>query len=142
MTTPSRRSLQIFLDETRAEMYVDLNEWRVADALEAVDLACLDDEAVSRAAFELHAVHVPEAASFPDELDFVVRMTMWPGTFAGLRVEEKDGDVDVTVFGADELMRTANEGEVLLSDVIHAAKAPVEGSRGERRDRVALSAAR
>ncbi|MEO8623156.1 MAG: hypothetical protein ABI625_18920 [bacterium] len=125
--------LQVFLDETRAEMHVDLDERRVADATEAVDFACLDDEHIPCTALELHTVHVPEPAPFPDELDFVVWMTMWSGTLARLRVQKENGDVDVPVLGADELVGAANERKVLLSDVVHAAEAPMKVTPGTRR---------
>src|SRR2546426_5774112 len=64
-------------------MYIHLDEGRVTDAAEAVDLPGLDDENVTGSGFELLPVHGPETATFPHELDLVVRMAMGSGTLAG-----------------------------------------------------------
>ena len=68
------------MHESRAEMYIHLDEGRVTDAAEAVDLPGLDDENVTGSGFELLPVHGPETATFPHELDLVVRMAMGSGT--------------------------------------------------------------
>lgn len=67
------------MHETRTEMYVELDQGRVTDAAEAMDLPGLDDENVTCTGFEFLSVDRPETASFPHELDFVVRMAMRPG---------------------------------------------------------------
>jgi hypothetical protein len=101
-------------------MHVQLHEGRVADALEAVNLARLDDEDVPCSSLELLAVHVVQSASGSHELYFVVRVPMrsWPA--AGKRVEEEHGDIDVALVGADELVRAANERKLFLTDTVHS----------------------
>src|SRR6476646_7444580 len=103
---------QVLLNETRTEMDIQLNERLVADALEAVNLAGLDDEDVTRAGLELLAIHCVESATSLNELDLVVRMPMraWPAT--RLAVEQEDGDVDVPVVGSNEIVRASLEREV------------------------------
>jgi hypothetical protein len=98
-------------------MYINLDEGPVADAAEA-------------AGFEFLPVDGPEAPAFPDELDFIVRMAMRPGTTPGQSAEEKDGDIDLAVLGADELVRAALKWQVLLTDTVHPAYAPVEVGYG------------
>ncbi len=110
-------------------MYIHLDERRVANAAEAMDLPRLDDKNVTSAGFEFLSVDGPEAPAFPDELDFIVRMTMGPGTTPGERAEEKCGDVDVAVLGPDEVMRAALKRQVLLADTVHPTCAPLEGYR-------------
>ena len=75
---------QVLLNETRTEVDIQLNERLVADALEAVNLASLDDENVARAGLELLAIHCLQAATSLNELDLVVRMPMrsWSATRA------------------------------------------------------------
>ena len=67
-------TFQILLDETRAEMNIHLHEWRVSDALEAVDLSSFDDKYVPGASFEFLPVDVPQPAALAYELDFIVWM--------------------------------------------------------------------
>jgi hypothetical protein len=43
----SSRLLQVFLDEARAQVHVDLDQRLIADALEPVHLARLDDEEIA-----------------------------------------------------------------------------------------------
>jgi hypothetical protein len=85
-------------------MYVDLHEGRVPDAAEAVDLPGLDDQNVACAGFEVLTVDGPETATFPHELDFVVGMTMGPGTTLGKGAEEEHGDIHVAVIGPDKVV--------------------------------------
>lgn len=63
-------------------MHIQLHERRVTNAAEAMDLSGLDDKNVAGPGFEFLAVYGPETAAFPHELNFVVRMTMRPGTLA------------------------------------------------------------
>ncbi|HEU4798040.1 MAG TPA: hypothetical protein VFT63_03875 [bacterium] len=91
-----------------------------------MDLPRLDDKNVTGAGFEFLSVDGPEAPAFPDELDFIVRMTMGPGTTPGEGAEEEDGDIDVAVLGANEVVRAALKWQVLLTDTVHPAYAPVE----------------
>jgi hypothetical protein len=116
---------QILLDETGTEVNVDLYEWRIADATKAVNLAGLDDQNVTCAGFEFLSVDGPEAATFPHKLDFIIGMTMRSRTTAGEGAEEKHGDVHVPVIGPDELVRAALKGQVLLTNAVHPADAPV-----------------
>jgi hypothetical protein len=108
----------------RTEMYIDLDERRVANAAEAVDLTGLDDENVTGAGLEFLPVDDPEAPALPHELNFIVRMTMGPGTTPWEGVEEEDGDIDVAVLGSDEVVRAALKWQVLLPDTVHPAHAP------------------
>ena len=57
-------------------MHIDLHQWRLADALEAVNLAGLDDKDVTRSRFEFLTVHFPRPAPFAHELNLVVRMAV------------------------------------------------------------------
>ena len=96
-------------------MHVDLHQRRVAQHLEAVNFACLDDEDISGAAFEGLAVDCPHSAAFADELDLVIGMTMRTRPGAGLAVEQEDRNAGVTLFRSDKLMRAANKKEDSLA---------------------------
>jgi hypothetical protein len=85
-------------------MDVDLNERLRADATEAVNLACLDDQDITGTRFELLALDDPEAAARLDELHFVVWMPVRCRTAAGLSVEEERRDADVAILCANEMM--------------------------------------
>ena len=61
-------------------MNIHLHEWRVSDALEAVDLSSFDDKYVPGARFEFLSVDVPQPAAFAYELDFIVGMPVWSRT--------------------------------------------------------------
>jgi len=100
-------------------MYVDLDEGRVTDAAEAVDLPGLDDENVTGARLELVAVHGPETAALPHELDLIVWVAMRPGPTPGEGAEEEHGDIDVAVVGPDEMVRAALKWQVFLTDTVH-----------------------
>jgi hypothetical protein len=100
---------QVLLYETRAEMHIKLDEGRVTNAAEAMDLAGLDHENVTGAGFELLSVDGPETAAFPHKLDFIVRMSMGPGAAPGEGVEEEHRDIHVPVVGPNELVRAALE---------------------------------
>ena len=92
-------------------MYIQLDEGRVPG---------LDDENVTGSGFELLPVHGPETATFPHELDLVVRMAMGSGTPPGKSAEQKHGDIHAVV-GADKVMRAALKWQVLLTDTVHFA---------------------
>ena len=100
-------------------MYINLDEGCIADAAEAMDLPGLDDKNVTGAGFEFLPVDGPETPAFPHKLDFIVRMTMGPGTTPGKGTEEENGDIDVPVLGSDEAVRTALKRQVLLTDTVH-----------------------
>jgi hypothetical protein len=91
-------------------MHVELHEGRISNTPEAMDLAGLDDEDVTRPGFELLAVDGPEPSAFSHELDFIVRMAMRSRATARERAEEEYGDIHIAVVGPDELMRAALEG--------------------------------
>ena len=99
-----RMRLQVLLNETRTQVDVELHQRRIAHGLEAVNLAGLDHEDVAGAAFKSLAIDSPHTASFADELDLIVGMTMrsWPR--AGLAVEQEHGDPSLSLLGADKLM--------------------------------------
>ena len=102
-------------------MYIHLDEGRVPEAAKTVDLPGLDDENVTGSGFEFLSVHGPETATFPHELDLVVRMAMRSGTPPGEGAEQEHRDVHVAVVGADKVMRAALEWQVLLTDTVHFA---------------------
>jgi hypothetical protein len=118
---------QVLLYETWAKMNIKLNEGRVTNATEAVDLTGFDDENVAFASLEFLYVDVPEAAAFPHELDFIVRMTMGRRTTPREGAEKKHGDIHVAVIGPNELVRTTLKGQVLLTNPVHPTDAPVVG---------------
>jgi hypothetical protein len=110
------RALQVLLNESRAEVHVRLDERGVADAPETVNLPRFDDENVPGAGFELLAVDSPHPSAFPDELDFIVWMTMWSGTFTREGVVQEHGDIDLAVVGSDEVVRAFQKRQVLLAN--------------------------
>jgi len=70
-------------------MHIDLHQWRLADALEAVNLAGLDDKDVTRSRFEFLTVHGVQATAFSDELNLVVRVSMRSWTPTRLSAEKE-----------------------------------------------------
>ena len=106
-------------------MYINLDEGCIANAAEAMDLSGLDDKNVTGAGFEFLPVDGPETPAFPHELDFIVRMTMGTRTTPGKSAEEEDGDIDVPVLGSNEVVRAALKWQVLLTDTVHPAYAPM-----------------
>ena len=88
----------------------------------AMDLSRLDDKDIAGAGLKLHAVHGPETAPLPDELNFIVRMAVGTGATPGQGSQKENGDVYVPVVRADELVGAALEGEVLLSDSVHPSE--------------------
>ena len=111
---------QVLLNEPGTEVDVHLDQRLVPDALEAVDLAGLDDQDVSGPRLELLSIDDIAAPPFSDELNLIIRMAMgtWPP--AGVRPEQEHRDVDVALVRSDELMRAALEGEILLPNAMHA----------------------
>ena len=71
------------------QMNVDLNEWGIPDAAEAMNLSRLDHENIAGAGFELLSVDVPEASALPHNLHFVVRVTVGPRSSARESAQEK-----------------------------------------------------
>jgi hypothetical protein len=108
-------------------MHVELDQGPVTDAAEAVDLTGLDDQNVTCSGFEFLSVDGPETAAFPHELDLIVRMPVGSRTTPGEGAEEEYGDVHVAVLGPDELVRATLKGQVVLTNAVHRAHAPVEG---------------
>jgi hypothetical protein len=96
---------QVLLNESRIEVDINLDQRGVANAAEAMDLPRLDDKNVTGAGLEFLPVDRPEAPAFPDELDFIVWMTMSPGATPREGAEEKGGDIDVAVLSPNELVR-------------------------------------
>jgi hypothetical protein len=109
-------------------MNVELNQRRVTDAAEFVNLAGLDDEDVARAALELDPIDLPEAPTFPHELNLVVRVAMGARTPSGERAEEESGDVDLAVIGPDEFERVEMNRQVALSNPVHRASSAMRVS--------------
>jgi hypothetical protein len=86
-------------------MYIQLDERRITDAAEAMDLPGLHDKYVTGACLELLSVNGPETATFVDELDFIVRMPVGPRATPRKTAEEERGDIHVSVIGPDEMVR-------------------------------------
>jgi hypothetical protein len=100
-------------------MYIYLDEGRVTNAAEAMDLPGLDDKNVTSAGFEFLSVDGPKTATFPHELDFIVWMTMGSGTTTREGAEEEHGDIYVAVIGPNEVVRASLKWQVLLADAVH-----------------------
>jgi hypothetical protein len=111
-------------------MYIDLDQGRVTNAAKAVDLTGLDDKDVTCTGFEFLSVDGPETTALSHELDFIVRMTMGSRTTPGESAEEEHGDIHVAVIGPDEVVRAALKGQVLLTNAVHPADAPMEAGYG------------
>ena len=100
-------------------MYIELDQGRLTNAAEAVDLPSLDDKYVTRAGFEFLSIDGPETAAFPHELDFIVRMTMGSRTTPREGAEQEYGDIHVAVIGPDEAMRATLKRQLLLTNAVH-----------------------
>ena len=111
-------------------MHIQLDEGRVTDAAEAMDLPGLDDKDVTRASFEFLPIDGPETATFPHELDFVVRMPMGPGPPPREGAEEEHRDIHVAILGPNEVVRAALKWQVLLTDPVHPVYAPMQVGYG------------
>lgn len=70
-------SLQVLLNESGAEVDINLDQRRIADRLETVNLASFNDEDVSRAALKVSPVDCPDPSPFTDELNLIIWMAMW-----------------------------------------------------------------
>jgi hypothetical protein len=92
-----------------------------------MDLARIDDQYVASAGLELLAVDGPQAATFPHELDFIVRMTMGSGAATGESAQQEDGDVHVAVVGPDELVGASLKWQVFLTNPVHCGRPPADG---------------
>jgi hypothetical protein len=103
-------------------MDINLDQRCIADAAETMNLPGLDDKDVTGAGFEFLPVDVPEAPAFPDELDFIVGMTMGSRAAPGKGAEQKGGDIDIPVLGSNELVRAPLKWQVLLTDTIHSVQ--------------------
>jgi hypothetical protein len=111
--------LEVFLYETRTQVDIQLYKRRIANDLEAVNLACFDDKNITRASFECGTVDRPDPSTFSDELNLVIRMTMgtWSGTRVALKKEHRNASV--TLFGSNKLMRTADKRQIFVPHVMH-----------------------
>jgi hypothetical protein len=85
-------------------MNVNLDEWRVTDATEAVNLSGLDDQNIPCPRLEFLSIDGPPSAPFPHELHFVVRMAMRPWSFSREGSEEECGDIHIAVVGTNEIV--------------------------------------
>src|SRR5512143_605158 len=121
---------EVLLDEARAEVDIHLDQGRVTDRAEAVTLPGFDDENVSRAGLEFHAVHRVGAATLPHELHLVVGVAMGPGAAPRRSAEQVHRDVHVAVVGAHEVVRQAYERQVFLTDAVHRPMLLWIGLRG------------
>src|SRR4051794_6067369 len=100
----SLRRLKILLDEPGTQVYVELHQRRIADGFEAVDLARLDHEDISRTALESLVADHPHAAAFADELNLVIRMTMRRGSRSRFAMEQEHRNPSVSLFNAAKLV--------------------------------------
>jgi len=97
-------------------MHIELDPWPVTNAAEAMDLSGLDDENVTGPCFELLSVDGPPTAPFSHKLDFIVRMTMGTRTTSGEPAEEEHGDIHIAIIGANEVVRAAPKGQIVLTN--------------------------
>ena len=68
--------LEVFLYEPRTQVDIQLYKRRIANDLEAVNLACFDDKNIARASLECVTIDRPNPSTFSDELNLVIRMMM------------------------------------------------------------------
>jgi hypothetical protein len=115
----SHRLAQILLDEPRTQVDVDLNQRFAPDALEAVDLAGLDDENVPSTRLELFSIHDIAAPAFSDELNLIIRVPMGTRPATGLSPEQKNRNPDIPLIRSDELMRASLERKIVLPNAMH-----------------------
>src|SRR5262249_43176399 len=101
----------------------------LADRLELVHLARLDDEDVPRGSHQLLAFDLPPPLPLEDDLYLVVGMAVRARPGAGLGAEQADGDADVALVGTDERVRASLEREILLPRPNHGSARTGEGSR-------------
>jgi len=106
--------------EARTQVDVYLDQRLVSDALKTVDLSGLDHQDVSRARLELLAIHDIASPALSHELDLVVWMAMGIRPAARQSPEQEDRNVDLTLVRAHELVRAPLEGQILLTNPIHA----------------------
>src|SRR5688572_11302375 len=100
-------------------MDVELNQTFRTDAAEAVDLTGLDHQDIAGSRLELLAIHGPQPAAFPDELNLVIWVAMRPRTASRGAVEEEHRNVHVAIPGADEVVRAATERQLFLTNAVH-----------------------
>src|SRR3954462_928112 len=115
-------------------MNIELDERRIADAAEAVNLAGLDHENVPGSRLELLAGDGPQAPAFSYELDLVVGMTMRSWPTARKRAQKEHRHVDVTLIDANELMRAAHKRQIVLTNTVHANPPPARYSTSGAED--------
>src|SRR5262245_979966 len=127
MTLPllpsSTATSEIFLNEVRTKVHVELHERRVAGVLEAMHLAGLDDKNVPSTRFEFSAVHDPGAPPVLNELDFVVGVAMRSRPGARLSMEQEHRHLHVVV-GAHEVVGAAHERQIVLAQFQHYRSLP------------------
>jgi len=85
-------------------MDVKLQQRRIADCFETVNLSGLDDKDIATTTFESLAIDGSHSAAFTNELNFVIRMPMRTGPGTGLPVEQEDRHTGVALIGSDKLM--------------------------------------
>src|SRR5262245_26388870 len=103
----------VLLDEPWNEVHIELHQWNIADAREAVNFARFDHENITGARLEFRAVDDVAAAAFANELDLVVGMPVRPGTAARSSIEEEYGDTHIALVGTNEIERAAAIGQIL-----------------------------
>lgn len=84
-------------------MHIDLYQPLRADAFEAVNLSCFDHQDVAGTSLEFLAIYVVQAAAGADELHFVVRVAMRPGTAARRTIKNENGNADVASISTYEM---------------------------------------
>ena len=100
-------------------MDVQLDERLWPEAPEAMDLAGLDHEDLTRSGFKLMSIDDPEATPGLDELYLVIRVTVRPGAASREAVEQEYRDPDIAVVGANEVMGAAVMRQVGLFQSKH-----------------------
>src|SRR5579864_6732826 len=116
------RPSQVFLDESRTQVHVDLDQRRITYRLEAVNLARLDHKNISRSSLERLAIDRPHSLAFTNKLDFVVGMPMRTRSRTRFSMEQEHRNAGVPLHRANKLMGTAHKRKVLLTHVMHALR--------------------
>ena len=94
-------------------MYIDLLQNSRTDVDKAVRSSCFYHENVPRAGLSDYTADHQPGLAFLHQYDFVVFVNMQRRTKAGRRLDEEHRDCDISLVCPDEVIRNADEWEVL-----------------------------
>lgn len=100
-------------------MDVGLLEDASAGIQKAVRGSGFDDEDVAGLCVANFISSDEARGAFVHNGDLIVVVDVQWSTAAGLGFDEEDGDCDVSVIGADEPIRAADDGQILFADEMH-----------------------